>query len=90
MVIVLGILVLVDIGCASNDHQRKSYLIRHASVTLAQASELAEKNGPGRAVNGELVFAGGHVVYKVEIIDAINQERTIWIDAETGKLVKGP
>jgi uncharacterized membrane protein YkoI len=39
-------------------------------------------------VKAELEFSGSHVMYQVEIIDAVNQTRKVWIDAETGKIVK--
>lgn len=75
------------LGCGGTD-QGKSYLLRHAGVTLAQAAELAEAQVPGRAVKVELLSSGRHVVYEVEVIDTVNQTRKVVLDAETGKLVK--
>lgn len=83
----LGLGSLLVAGCGGGV-QGKSYLIRHAVVTLSQAAEIAESTAPGRAVKAELEFSGSHVMYQVEIIDAVNQTRKVWIDAETGKIVK--
>lgn len=73
-------------GCAE-DHQGKTYLIRHAGVSLAQATEIAEKSMPGRAVKAELQRTGNVVVYVVEIIDIVNNTRKVSVDAETGKVI---
>lgn len=74
-------------GCGGKD-QGKSYLIRHAGVTLAQAADLAELHVPGRAVKVELLYNGRHVIYEVEVVDAVNETRKVSIDAETGKIMK--
>ena len=74
-------------GCGGGE-QGKSYLIRHAVVTLSQAAEIAEVNAPGRAVKVELESSANRVMYKVDIIDAVNKAREVWIDAETGKIIK--
>lgn len=83
----LSLVSLLVVGCGGAE-QGKSYLIRHAGVTLAQAAAIAETNAPGRAVKAELESSGSRVVYQVEIIDAVNQTLNVWIDAETGKIVK--
>lgn len=83
----LSLVSLLVVGCGGGE-QGKSYLIRHAGVTLAQAAEIAETNAPGRAVKAELESSGSRVMYQVEIIDAVNQTLNVWIDAETGKIVK--
>jgi uncharacterized membrane protein YkoI len=74
-------------GCGSGE-QGKSYLIRHAVVTLSQAAEIAEAHVPGRAVKVELESSANRVMYKVDIVDPANKAREIWIDADTGKIVK--
>lgn len=83
----LGGVMLLVAGCGGGD-QGKSYLIRHAAVTLPQAVEIAEANAPGRAVKAELESAGNRVLYQIEIVDAVNKTRKVSIDAETGKVVK--
>jgi uncharacterized membrane protein YkoI len=83
----LGLAGLLAAGCGGGQ-QGKSYLIRHAAVTLPQAVELAQTNAPGRAVKAELESSGSRVMYQVEIVDAVNKTRKVWIDAETGKFIK--
>ena len=83
----LGLSALMSSACA--EEQGKSYWLRHANITLAQAAEIAETNGPGRAVGAELGQSGNRVFYDIEIIDTVNQSRRLRVDAETGKIVKG-
>ena len=85
--LLIGLSVLTLVACATN--QDKSYWLRHATVTLSQAAQIAETHGPGRAVGAELGQSGNSVFYDVEIIDTVNQSRRLRIDAETGKIVKG-
>ena len=84
----VGLLALLVSACAETQ-QGKSYWLRHAVVTLAQAAEIAETNGPGRAVGVELGQSGNRVFYDVEIIDTMNKSRRLRVDAETGKIFKG-
>jgi len=83
----IGLTALMLAACAED--QGKSYWLRHATVTLSQAAEIAETNGPGRAVGAELGHSGNRVYYDVEIIDTGNESRRLRIDAESGKIVKG-
>jgi uncharacterized membrane protein YkoI len=76
----------LSVGCGGKD-QGKGYLLRHAGVTLIQAAQLAEQQVPGRAVRVELLYNGRHVIYHVEVVDAVNQSHQVAIDAETGKVV---
>jgi len=78
---------LMAAGCGGGE-QGKSYLIRHAGVTLSQAAEIAESTVPGRAVKAELESSGNRVMYQIEVIDIGNNTRNMRIDAETGKIVK--
>ena len=85
---ILGLLAVLLAACAETE-QGKSYWLRHAVVTLPQAAQIAETNGPGRAVGVELGQSGNRVFYDVEIIDTMNKSRRLRIDAETGKIVRG-
>ena len=73
-------------ACA--EEQGKSYWLRHAPVTLSQAADIAETNGPGRAVGAELGHSGNRVFYEVEVINTVNKSRRLRVDAESGKIVK--
>jgi uncharacterized membrane protein YkoI len=85
-ILLLGIVGLMLGACAED--QGKSYWLRHAPVTLSQAANIAETNGPGRAVGAELGHSGNRVFYDVEIINTVNESRRLRVDAESGKIVK--
>jgi uncharacterized membrane protein YkoI len=84
--LLIGLSVLT-VGACAEEHGR-SYWLRHASVSLAQAAQIAETNGSGRAVGGELKQSGTRVYYEIEIIDNVNKVRLVRVDAETGKIIK--
>ena len=85
--LLIGVSALYVGACA--EEQGKSYWLRHAPLTLSQAAEIAETNGPGRAVGAELGHSGNRVFYDIEIVDTVNESRRLRVDAETGKIVKG-
>ena len=84
--LLIGLLVLTFGACA--EEHGKSYWLRHATITLAQAAQIAEASGSGRAVGGELKQSGTRVFYEIEIIDSLNKSRRLRVDAETGKLIQ--
>src|SRR6478609_6674786 len=81
-------LCALTLGACAQE-QGKSYWLRHASLTLAQAAQIAETNGPGRAVGAELKQSGTRVFYEIEIVDSTNKLQRLRVDAETGKIIKG-
>jgi uncharacterized membrane protein YkoI len=85
--LLIGLSALTLGACA--EEQGKSYWLRHATVTLAQAARVAETSGPGRAVGAALRQSGTRVFYDIEIIDTFNKSRRIRVDAETGKIIEG-
>jgi len=84
--LLIGLSAVTLGACA--EEQGKSYWLRHASITLAQAAQIAETNGRGRAVAGELKQSGSRVYYDIEILDNVNKVRSIRVDAETGKIIR--
>jgi len=85
--LLIGLSAITLWACA--EEHGKGYWLRHATVTLAQAGQIAEKNGPGRAVAAQLGQSGTRVFYDIEIIDAFNKSRRLRVDAETGKIIQG-
>ncbi|HKT34641.1 MAG TPA: PepSY domain-containing protein [Nitrospira sp.] len=83
--LLIGFAALIFGACA--EEHGKSYWLRHATVTLPQAVQIAEKNGSGRAVAAQLSQSGTRVFYEIEIIDHANKVRSIRVDAETGKII---
>ena len=82
----LIVLCALTCGACAEEHG-KSYWLRHASVTLPEAAQIAERNASGRAVGAELKQSGTRVFYEVEIIDNATKVRIIRVDAETGKII---
>ena len=85
--LLIGLSALTTVGACAEEHG-KSYWLRHATITLAQATQIAERNESGRAVRAELRQSGTHVFYEIEIIDNGNKSRRVRVDAETGKIFK--
>ena len=85
--LLIGVSALTLSACA--EEHGKSYWLRHATVTLAQAAQIAETNGHGQAVGAELKQSGTRVFYEIEIVDSTNKLRRLRVDAETGKIIKG-
>ena len=53
-------------------------------VSLAQATELAQRRYPGRVVRAETVSRGGRRIHNIRILDADGNVRNVRIDAQTG------
>ena len=83
--LLIGLCALTFGACA--EEHGKSYWLRHATVTLPEAVQIAERNASGRAVRAELKQSGTRVFYEIEIVDNVNKVRMIRVDAETGKIV---
>jgi uncharacterized membrane protein YkoI len=84
--LLIGLSALTFGACA--EEHGKSYWLRHAAMTLAQAATIAETNESGRAVRAELRQSGTRIFYEIEIIDNVNKVRRVRVDAETGKIIK--
>ena len=83
--LLIGVSALACSACAE-EHGR-SYWLRHATVTLPQAANIAESSESGRAVAAELRQSGTRVFYEIEVINSASQSRRVRVDAETGKVL---
>ena len=81
----IGLFALMLSACA--EQHGKSYWLRHASITLPEAVQIAEKNTPGRAIGAELKQSGTRVFYEIQIVDSANQVQVLRVDADTGKII---
>ena len=71
-------------ACASQETMAKN-----AKISMQQAVRTAEASVPGaRAKETHLESEGGRTVYEVELVDNTNNTRTVWIDAQSGRIVK--
>ena len=59
--LLIGLFILTFGACA--DEHGKGYWLRHATITLAQATQIAETSESGRAVRAELKQSGTRVFY---------------------------
>jgi len=63
-------------------------LAESARIPMDQAVKQATTEVPGKAVEAQLGKEDGRTVYEIDIIDSSNKERTVYIDAQTGKTMK--
>ena len=85
--LLIGVSALAFAACAE-EHGR-SYWLRHATITLPQAAQIAEASESGRAVGAELKQSGTRVFYEIEVITSASKSRRVRVDAETGKIITG-
>ncbi len=87
LVVSVGVAALPLIGgCA--EHSKKD-LMRQTNVSMTEAIKTAESSVPrSRAVEAELEHENGRTVYEIELLDANNDEKKIWVDAYSGKITK--
>lgn len=55
-----------------------------ASISLAQAQQIALSRHPGRVVRAATFMQGDRVIHEVRILDGDNRVRTVLIDGQTG------
>lgn len=87
-VLVLGAAAALPLtaGCAE---QSKKDLMRQTNVSITEAIKTAESSVPrSRAVEAELEHEDGRTVYEIELLDANNDEKKVWVDAYSGKITK--
>jgi uncharacterized membrane protein YkoI len=71
-------------ACASQETMAKN-----ARISMQQAVRTAEASVPGaKAKETHLETEGGRTVYEVELVDNTNNSRTVWVDAQNGRIVK--
>lgn len=66
----------------------KAELVKDTKITLVEAVEKALTNMKGKAVEAELEKEHGKTVYEVKIIDESGATREIYVDAQSGNVVK--
>ncbi len=62
-------------------------LAKSAKITLSKAVKTATEMAPGKAVEAQIGEEDDRTVYWIEVVDSKNTTRTIYVDAETGKVV---
>ncbi|MER3423769.1 MAG: hypothetical protein C4293_11615 [Nitrospiraceae bacterium] len=80
----LAIAICAFTACATQEHMAQS-----AQISMAEATRTAEAAVPdGRAKTTHLEREGDRTVYEVELVDRNDNTRTVWVDAQTGRIVK--
>ncbi len=83
---ILGTMALTAGGCT---HGSKRDLVSSTNISLIEAVRTAEASvTDGRAVEAELEKKDGRAMYEVELIDAKQEKRKVYVDAGSGKVYK--
>ena len=78
----------LGIGPAWALFETNKQLAESATITMDQAVKTAVATVPGKAVEAQMGKEDGRTVYEIDIIDSSKKERTVYIDAQTGKTLK--
>ncbi|MGH7233798.1 MAG: PepSY domain-containing protein [Nitrospiraceae bacterium] len=87
-VIALALAASLGIGQAWALFETNKELAESASITMDEAIKAAVAVVPGTAVEAQLGKEDGRTVYEIDIIDATKKERTVYVDARSGKTMK--
>jgi uncharacterized membrane protein YkoI len=64
-----------------------AYRAQRGSLSLAQATAMAQSRYQGRVVRAEAVQQGNRVIYEIRILGDDGRVRTVRVDAETGAVM---
>jgi uncharacterized membrane protein YkoI len=74
-----------DVGSAfAPDELPRAFVAQRGSLSLAQATAIAQGRFRGRVVSAETVQQGGRVIHVIRILGDDGRVRTLRVDAETG------
>ena len=77
--------VFFALGACSSQEK----LAHSTNISMSDAIRTAEASIPGsRAIESHLEKEGDHTVYEVKLADNQNNNRTVWIDAYNGRIIK--
>jgi uncharacterized membrane protein YkoI len=66
----------------------KAELLKGTKITLVEAVEKALTNVKGKAVEAELEKEHGNTVFEIKIVDDSGTTREIYVDAQSGNVLK--
>jgi uncharacterized membrane protein YkoI len=61
-------------------------IAQRSSISLAQATAMAQRLHRGRVVGAETMSRGGRLIHEIRILGDDGRVRTVRIDAETGEM----
>ena len=78
----------VETGAAfAPEEPPTAFVAQRASLSLAQATAMAQSRFRGRVVRAETVQQGGRVIHEIRILGDDGRVRTVRVDAETGAVM---
>ena len=69
------------------DEPPTAFIAQRGSLSLAQATAIAQSRFQGRVVRAETVQQGGRVIHVIRILGDDGRVRTVRVDAETGAVM---
>jgi uncharacterized membrane protein YkoI len=69
------------------DEPPAAFIAQRGSLSLSQATAIAQSRFQGRVVRAETVQQGNRIVYEIRILGNDGRVRTVRIDAETGAVM---
>jgi uncharacterized membrane protein YkoI len=88
-VMALALAASLGIGQAWALFETNKELAESAHITMDEAMKTAVAVVPGKAVEAQIGKEDGRTVYEIDIIDGTNKkERTVYVDAQSGKTLK--
>ena len=63
-------------------------IANYVEIPMAKALKTAINRVPGKAIEAKLVEDSTRVFYKIDIVDKQQKIRTVYVDAESGLLLK--
>jgi uncharacterized membrane protein YkoI len=78
----------VETGAAfAPEEPPTAFVAQRTSLSLAQATAMAQSRFRGRVVRAETVQQGGRVIHEIRILGDDGRVRTVRVDAETGAVM---
>ena len=87
-IVALAVAASLSVGQAWALFETNKELAESAQITMEQAIKTALAAVPGKAVEAQLGKEDGRTVYEIDIIDSTKKERTVYVDAQSGKTMK--
>ena len=87
-IVALAVAASLSVGQAWALFETNKGLAESAQITMDQAIKTAVAAVPGKAVEAQLGKEDGRTVYEIDIIDSSKKERTVYVDAQSGKTMK--
>jgi uncharacterized membrane protein YkoI len=87
-IVALAVAASLSVGQAWALFETNKELAESAQITMDQAIKTAVAAVPGKAVEAQLGKEDGRTVYEIDIIDSSKKERTVYVDAQSGKTMK--